>query len=415
VSPAKAVAESQPRTTAQLWNAVQRKAAEETDSDDSSEDSELEELAAEVRKFEKMVEKRKTRGKDGNVVPQFHGKTWGEQGVSGGGSSLDGFGLDMQMRKKIMQKQADVWGSSDALSTRPFSAPPKTLEHPHQSTARPATAQARRTGHLPGQPGSPLHLQQQQPQQQQAAWSAPSKDTDGAEVASSSSSPTAAESELLAWLDLHRVAEWLHGLQSLGVGIVADLVDVDDEDLQELGMKPIPRRRLLRAIGQISIDRGTLQSVSEDLDGENTASRPQSAPARKIAATDGLVVRQSGSSLAQRPASAAPARSGRGSAGSELKQLQEQARKLDADADTSAEEESDEDRDSGSQPDGDLDAAWGRDYRPRMETDAYPGDTRAARKGAKARAALAAAKAFEGEISTDEYESDSEYESEGAV
>ena len=49
-----------------------------------------------------------------------------------------------------------------------------------------------------------------------------------------------------------------------------------------------------------------------------------------------------------------------------------------------------------------------------METDAFPGDTRAERKGAKARAALAAARAFEAEITNTEeeeaYSESSEYD-----
>ena len=125
--------------------------------------------------------------------------------------------------------------------------------------------------------------------------------------------------------------------------------------------------------------------------------------------TDGSLGPQSGSSSAPRPASAAPAHHGWGSAGSELKTLQERARELEADSDASSEELDEED---GIRPPSgmDRDVAWA--HRPRLETDTYPGGSRAARKGAKARAALAAAKAFEAEIAEEEYESDSEYEPE---
>jgi hypothetical protein len=441
-SPAAAVAQAQPRTTAQLWSAVQRKAAEEADSDDSSEDSELEELAAEVKKFEKMVEKRKTRGKDGNEVPQFHGKTWGEQGVSGGGSSLDGFGLDMQMQARIMQKQADIWGpdSPTAAQNRPFSAPPKKTQQQQQigsgSIGRPATAGVSRGASLlPGQAGSPT-----QPSSQQQAWSSgPSKDSDhdghqaDRSPTGAGSADSSAEAELIAWLESCRASEWLSGLQSLGVEKLTDMIDVEDEDLEELGMKPVPRRRLLRAIGQI-------QAVDQTQTGASAATaaalaRPQSAPAWKqpgagaklsaISAIRGQSS-QSGGAAQRRPASAAPVRSGWGGsgagAGSELQVLQAQARELE-EADTSSSEESDGDEDGPGRGGGG--GGGGHEFvddgveeesqlRPRMETDAFPGDTRAARKGAKARAALAAARAFEAEITTTEeeeaYSESSEYD-----
>lgn len=79
-SPALALAKAQVRPVAELARAVEAKADDgaESLSDSDSDDSELEELKAEVRKFEKLVERKgRSVSSGGNgKVPAFRGKTW---------------------------------------------------------------------------------------------------------------------------------------------------------------------------------------------------------------------------------------------------------------------------------------------------------------------------------------------------
>ena len=51
---------------------------------------------------------------------------------------------------------------------------------------------------------------------------------------------------LAAALESARLAKYENGLRELGCEIIADLADVEDQDLMELGMKKIEVTRLRR-------------------------------------------------------------------------------------------------------------------------------------------------------------------------
>ena len=329
------------------------------------------------------------------MVPQFHGKTWGEQGVTGGGSSLDGFGAELQLQAQIMKKQANMWRPGDQDPTaRPATAPATRA-------AGAGAAMSRRTTLPPLLPGQAAAAKSP-PSAQSTAW--PSKDLGGDGPAEAG-----AKQDLLAWLEQCRAIEWLAGLQSLGVVELGDLADVEESDLIEIGLKAVPRRRLLKAIAA--------EFGGSEPQDSRAQGRPQSAPAwDKAGGTRGARGAAAGSAAAgpaaageatQRPASAAAVRPRQGwGEPNELQQLQAQARQLEEDSSTGSSDEGvgpEEELGYGSVSSADESsvedavtadrANRGHGTRAsRRPTGDYPGGSRAAQKGAKARAALAAAR-----------------------
>lgn len=70
--------------------------------------------------------------------------------------------------------------------------------------------------------------------------------------------------ELLHWLSALRCQEYLTKLVEFGVESVADMAEVTEQDLVEQGMKPLHRRRVLRAAAALAIEEDTGADASEE-------------------------------------------------------------------------------------------------------------------------------------------------------
>ena len=56
---------------------------------------------------------------------------------------------------------------------------------------------------------------------------------------------------LRAFLTRHRLSKYAAGLAELGVDAVEDLADLEVGDLDEMGMKKLEKRRLLKAVSKL--------------------------------------------------------------------------------------------------------------------------------------------------------------------
>eukprot|EP01048_Picozoa_sp_COSAG05_P009970 COSAG05_NODE_851_length_6973_cov_6.213995_3_plen_458_part_00 len=241
-----------PRTAAELFRAVERKADDKAESlSDSSSDSELEELRAEVRKFEKLVERKSRPVKAGGPgkIAVFNGKILGEDGKREG-SSLDNYGLTMQVQRNIFSKEDAVQGDESNIYSRagrPASAPMRSRVHANTQSG-------------PRQ-GDSLHTLQEVvppvPELDKYVWQAPSPNNKNPTKDGVASAWTERrvqtrsglqEDTVKTWLVSFRLDDWLEELRDLGVKHLDDLQEIRDDDLSHMGMQVLQRRRFLQAV-----------------------------------------------------------------------------------------------------------------------------------------------------------------------
>ena len=290
-SPAVARAKEAPtRPVAELFRAVEKKALPEAESlsDSDSSDSELEDLRREVRKFEKLVERKSRPVKAGGPgkVPVFRGKTWGES-RGGTGSSLDSFGLPMQLQKNIFDKRDALWAGDEpnkysraSAVDRPASAPTTRLSTTAVRVAGsgPATSKSL-LGELPALKGAEKYLSHTL----REAPSPSKTSTAGKQLLGSPQRPSTVRPDhaVSDWLNSLRLEEWQPKLFDFGVQSLDDLAEICDDDLSGMGMKRLQRRRFFEAVGQV------LSPHSQSHGASQRKVRPASAPTMR--ATDELV------------------------------------------------------------------------------------------------------------------------------
>ena len=215
----------------------------------------------------------------------------GEQGASGGGSSLDHFGLEMQLQQNIFNKRDHLLGdlyeleatTSRGLASgkvaRPASAPmrskPIARSDISVAVAGPSSQQhgtgSSLLGSLPALPGqAPSSSPTRQPTNHlhQQDRSLLSRQPEDAQMEA-----MLASDEVGSWLAALRLEEWLPKLNDLGVDSLEDILEVSDDDLNKIGMRHLQRRRILHAVEQLD-ERAALQYATPS----KVKVRPASAP-----------------------------------------------------------------------------------------------------------------------------------------
>lgn len=76
---------------------------------------------------------------------------------------------------------------------------------------------------------------------------------------------SAEDDDLVQWLEATRLTDMREGLRRLGVEELADITDVEDDDLDDLGMTPVQKRRFKRAVESLALDVGSGGVSAEDV------------------------------------------------------------------------------------------------------------------------------------------------------